>query len=272
MLGSPKRYESFAWLVLPVLLVESMAGCASSKDTDAIQSQISDVQRQVLQVQMQSSSKEEIASLEDVISAQTNALLKSEADMQVGLESLSTQIDQLQAQLEDTNYRLAQLSQQIAASNQEFKSFRTSPSWGGNGGTPGVEAGGSGESPQTLYQTAYNDYLRGNYDLAVLGFRQYLESFPDTELSDNAVYWIGESYFGQGQYQQSIREFDTILNRYPRSDKTASAALKKGYAYLEIGEQPQGVVQLRFVLREFPGSDEANLARQRLQALGVDVD
>ncbi len=125
--------------------------------------------------------------------------------------------------------------------------------------------------PQALYQTAYNDYLRGNYDLATLGFRQYLEAFPGTELADNAAYWIGECYFSQGKYQQSIREFDDILGRYPRSDKLASALLKKGYAYLEMGEREQGVVQLRHVLREYPGTDEANLARQRLNDLGVDA-
>ena len=80
--------------------------------------------------------------------------------------------------------------------------------------------------------------MRGNYDLAVLGFRQYLESFPDTELADNASYWIGESYYSQGKYQQAIREFDGILRRYPRSDKLASGLLKKGYAYL--GARPAG--------------------------------
>ena len=124
--------------------------------------------------------------------------------------------------------------------------------------------------PKSLYPTAYNDCLRSNYDLAVLGFRQYLESFPDTELADNASYWIGESYYSQGKYQQAIREYDSILRRYPRSDKLASALLKKGYAYLELGQREQGEVQLQHVIREYPSTDEANLARQRLRELGID--
>ena len=124
------------------------------------------------------------------------------------------------------------------------------------------------DDPQALCDTAYNDYLRGNYDLAILGFRRYSEAFPDTELADNATYWIGESYFSQAKYQQAIAQFDTILNDYPRSDKTASATLKKGYAYLELGLREQGEVQLRNVINRFPNSDEANLARQRLAASG----
>lgn len=245
-------------------------GCVSSRDIDELQAQLSTIQRQVVQLQQQTSSKEEVAGLGDLVSEQTRALLKSEADVQVSLEQLSSLIDQLRADLGDTNYRLAQLSQQITATNQELKAVRNAigvlrgpPTSGGS--TLGSEAP---EDPQALYQAAYNDYLRGSYDLSILGFRRYLERFRDTELADNAAYWIGECYFSQRKYQQAIKEFDEMLGRYPRSDKTASAVLKKGYAYLELGERQQGIVQLQNVIRQYPQSDEANLARQRLAALG----
>ena len=248
--------------------------CVSGEDIAAIQSQLSDIQRQVLTLQQQSSSKQEVEELQSQIASQTQALIKSEADVQVALRDLSTMIDQLQANLEDTNFRLSQLSQQIAATNQELNSVRSllggsglAPTSGG-GGTP---APSQASDPQALYQSAYNDYLRGNYDLAVRGFGEYLRAFPDTEQSDNAAYWIGECYFSQGRYRQAIGEFDQMLNRYPRSDKLASALLKKGYAYLELNQREQGVVQLQHVLRQYPGTDEANLARQRLREVGVDV-
>ncbi len=254
-------------LMLPVVL----GACVSSSDMESIQVQLADIQRQVLQLQKQVSSKEEMGELQAQISSQTEGLLKSEADVQVAVQNLSLQIDQLEANLEDTNYRLAQLSQQIAATNQELKSVRTSI---GATGAPASTSQGpmtaTPTDPQALYQTAYNDYLRGNYDLAILGFRQYLETFPDTELADNAAYWIGECYFSQAKHQQAIREFDEILRKYPRSDKLASALLKKGYAYLELNEREQGIVQLQHVIREYPGTDEANLARQRLSSLGID--
>ena len=240
-------------------------GCVSSSDLDEIHAKLSDIQRQVLALQQQTSSKEEVAALGERMSSQTESLLKSEADVQISLEELSRQIEQLQANLGDTNYRLSQLSQQITATNQELMAVRNSLG-------SGVDVGGGAsasltqppDDPQTLYDTAYNDYLRGNYDLAILGFRRYSANFPDTELTDNAIYWTGESYFSQAKYQQSIAQFDTILTEYPRSDKTASAILKKGYAYLELGLVEQGEVQLRNVIQQFPNSDEANLARQRL--------
>jgi tol-pal system protein YbgF len=235
---------------------------------EGIEHRLADIQRQVLQIQKQSSSKMEIQELQDDLRGHIATLMKAEADSGVEIEALSARIEELQAKLEDTNYRLAQLSQQIAATNQELKAVRSSPPVRSS-----VLGGGDVDEsadPESLYQTAYNDYLRGNYDLAILAFRQYLETFPDTDLADNASYWIGECYYQQSRFREAIREFENVLNRFPLSDKTASSSLKKGYAYLELGEEAQGIVQLQHVIRKYPTSDEANLARQRLQSLGVD--
>ena len=238
--------------------------CVSGRDIDDIQTKLGEIEREVVDLQRVSSTKQNVESLSAAIDSHMERLLRAEADMRLSLQQLSSQIDQLEANLEDTTYRLSQLSQQIAATNQELKSFRGSTALRGD---PNATAP-LPTDPQALYQTGYNDYLRGNYDLAILGFRQYLESFPNTELADNASYWIGESYFSQGQYNQAIQEFDNIMSTYERSDKVASAMLKKAYAYLELGDTPRGVAQLRRVIQHHPGTDEANLARQRLDEVG----
>lgn len=268
------------------------AGCVSPQDIEGLQSQLSDIQRQMLQLQRQAPSKQEVEDLGTSVGQQMGSLLRTEADMQVKLQELSSQIDELQAKLEDTNYRLAQLSQQIASTNQELKAFRSQPAPAapapldpatGPGGEPGsgtaqpppastpARPAGPAADPQSLYNSAYNDYLRGKYDLAQQGFEEYLKNFPGTDLADNATYWIGECYYRQRRYRQAIDQFEEVLSRYPRSDKSASALLKKGYAMIELGDRSQGVTQLRQVVRQYPTSDEANLARQRLRELGVDA-
>ena len=287
-------------LSLAGCLVAALAatGCVTPQDIEGLQSQLADIQRQVLQLQKQAPSKEEVSNLEANFGRQMESLLKTEADMQVKLQGLSSQIDELQAKLEDTNYRLAQLSQQIATTNQELKSFRSNPlppamapstdpqlqqpgtpppgsqgTVGGNPANPANPGGGTGPTadPQNLYNSAYNDYLKGNYDLALREFQEYLDNFPGTDLADNATYWIGECYYRQRRFKQAVDQFDAVLQRFPRSDKVAAAQLKKGYSLLELGERSQGVVQLRGVIRQHPSSDEANLARQRLREIGVDA-
>jgi tol-pal system protein YbgF len=255
---------------LLVLAALTLGGCVSTSDIESIQAQLAELQRQMLQLQMQGSSKQEVAELQATIQRQTDSLLKAEADMRLDLGSLSTQIAELQGKLDDTNYRLAQVSQQIAATAQDLKAVRNATAPPVAGPIPPTGAEATAADPETLYQTSYSDYLRGSYDLALLGFRQYLESFPATDLADNASYWIGECFYRQQRYSEAIAEYDKVLENYPRSDKTASALLKKGYAQIELGQRRDGIAQLEKVIKNFPSSDEANLARQRLQSLGVD--
>lgn len=257
-------------VLAPLLAALLLAGCVSSQDIEGLQAQLSEVQVQILELQQKSPSKGEMEDLEAQVGLQMERLLKSEADMEVQLQEVSAQIDRLRAQLEDTNYRLAQLSQQIATTNQELKAFRIRQRELA-AGSEEQEGSSSGVGPQTdpeaLYQSSYQDYTRGSYDLAIRGFREYLRNFPETDLSDNATYWIGESYYRQGMFRRAIEQFEGVLERYPRSDKVPSALLKKGYAHIELGERSQGITALRRVVREYPSSDEANLARQRIDDL-----
>ncbi|MFQ5561342.1 MAG: hypothetical protein ACE5FU_12280, partial [Nitrospinota bacterium] len=41
-------------------------------------------------------------------------------------------------------------------------------------------------TPEELYNTAYKDYLKGNFDLSITEFDQYVKKYPDTEASANA--------------------------------------------------------------------------------------
>ncbi len=281
MRGGPEAVGGIAvsrstpFALLTLLVAGGLAsGCVSTKDIEAIQSQLADIQRQVLQVQMQASSKTEVEGLSSSISRQTSTLLKSEADMQLKMEQLSAQLEELQARLEDTNNRLSNVSQQIATTNQELKAFRELPRFQPpvdpaagvvDPNAPSPPPPTQATDPKALYEAAYSDYVRGSYDLAIRQFQEYLQTFPETDLSDNAAYWIGECYYRQRKFKQAISAFDRVLESYSTSDKVPSALLKKGYSHLELGEKAPGQAQLQKVIRDFPKSDEASLARQRLR-------
>ena len=218
-------------------------------------------------MQRQASSKEEVTGLGDTISGEVDRVLRSDADTMSELKRISDQIDELRSQLADTNYSISQLSQRIAATNQELKTVRTliqRPVIE----TPELPPIAPGSDPEEIYESAYNDYLRGNYDLALIGFRQYVETFPTTELADNALYWIGECYFVKDQFREAIQEYSRVENEYPSSERIASTILRKGLAFLELGDIEQGEALLRSVVERYPRSDEAILARQRLESNG----
>jgi tol-pal system protein YbgF len=254
------------------------AGCVSSDDIEGLHGRLNDIEKQVQTLERKSSSKEEVARLNQSVSQQTTQLLKSNADTGVKLGELTTQMERLEAKLEDTNRRLAQLSQQIAETQTQGDLSRMRQSSGGTPGGPPPDngppdatvSGGPRPSPKELYDAAYADYTKGRYALAIQGFEEYLDLYPGTDVSDNAQYWIGESHYAQKKHREAIADFDKLLKSWPQSDKAAAAWLKKGYSLLELGQKADAVVQLQYVIHEHPASEEARIARTRLRSLGVE--
>jgi tol-pal system protein YbgF len=271
-----------------------LAGCVSTSDVEKLQSQISDLQEQLAQTKRTTAVKEDVQNVNQRIADQTATLLKSNGTLVANVDKIQESINSSHGQIEQTNYRIDKLVTQVAQQQRDVDDIKAfiarqsaaavqrpadqqavgappnMPLSSGSEMTVAPTSGAS-EDPVQSYQSAYRDYQRGNYDLAVAGFRDYVSKHPGSELADNAAYWAGESLFSQKKYREAIEQFDSVVTRYPKSDKVAGALLKKGYAYLAVGEKSQAIVQFQYVVHEHPTSPEASLARQKLKSLGVET-
>jgi len=122
-------------------------------------------------------------------------------------------------------------------------------------------------SPQEAYSVAYNDYLKGNYDLAVESFKLYRQQFPDSPLADNALYWIGECRYSQRKFEEAIDAFDELILAYPQGDKAAAAYLKKGLSFIELGRKPEALAALKLLVAKYPLEEEARIAQDKIREL-----
>lgn len=118
-----------------------------------------------------------------------------------------------------------------------------------------------------LYDTAYEDYVRQSYPLARSEFEEYLRRFPETDLADNAQYWIGECFFAEGKYEQAADAFKKVIERYPTGNKVPRAMLKAGYALLQLGQDTEAKDMFQQVMDAYPLSSEADQAKIKLRAL-----
>jgi len=277
--------RSFIRVAVLATAALSAVACVTSSDVDKLQSQISDLQEQLAQVKRTSSSKEEVNNVNKTIADQTQMLLKSNATLVAKVDQIEDKIQNAQGATEQTNYRLDRMTQQLTQTQHDVDDLKGAVARAAAAVPAPMPASGGemtvqqpmpapvpvqSEDPMQTYQAAYRDYQRGNYDLAVAGFRDFAAKNPNSELSGNAAYWIGESLYSQKKYREAIQQFDSVVTRYPKSDKVAGALLKKGYAYIALGEKSQGIVQLQYVVHEHPTSPEAALARQKLKSVGVD--
>ena len=122
-------------------------------------------------------------------------------------------------------------------------------------------------SPQEAYSVAYNDYLKGNYDLAVDSFKLYRQQFPESPLADNALYWIGECRYSQKKFEEAIDAFDELILAYPQGDKAAAAHLKKGLSFIELGRKPEALAALKLLVAKYPLEEESRIAQDKIREL-----
>ena len=272
-------------IVASVILLAPLAACSSSEDMALLHREITDVQRSVDRLQTEVIDQSDLQGMEQSMQDMTNKNLRSNADLALRVEELQEQIEALHASLEVTTRQLQSISQELAAARAQGSAgvvlppVMVAPGTAGSGATGsnpggvpvGAAAAGRVASPDELYRSAYEDYMRGNYDLAADGFGEYMRRWPNTELTDNALYWIGECYDAQEMPEEALTTFTKVLEDYPTSDKAAAAQLKKGLIYLKMGDQGQGVVNLQYVVYEHPGTREADLAREQLRSLGLTI-
>lgn len=121
------------------------------------------------------------------------------------------------------------------------------------------------ETPDSIYYTAYSDYIKKNYNLAISGFNQFLKNYPDNAFADNSLYWIGECYYAQKEFKKAIESFATLIKKYNDGDKVPDSLLKMGYAMIETGNNEEGLKVLKQLVKRFPLSEEASLAQQKIR-------
>jgi len=120
---------------------------------------------------------------------------------------------------------------------------------------------------QALYDRGYTLYHQGSYREAEQELERFLVSFGDTELGDNAQYWIGESRLARGELEAALSAFEETIRRYPQGNKAPDALFKAGRALERMGDLEGARHAYEEVLRLFPDSDARGSAASRLDEL-----
>ncbi|KAA3640731.1 MAG: tol-pal system protein YbgF [Proteobacteria bacterium] len=120
---------------------------------------------------------------------------------------------------------------------------------------------------QSRYQQAFNQLKQGRFPESARAFEDFIQAYPNHELTDNAYYWLGESYYVTRQYPLALAAFQKLEQQFPLSAKLSDALLKIGYTYHELEDYSQAQTALNKVIDSFPNDSVARLAQNRLNLL-----
>jgi tol-pal system protein YbgF len=123
------------------------------------------------------------------------------------------------------------------------------------------------QDKEKAYSAAYQIFQEGLYSKARTEFQEFLASYPDSEYSDNAQFWIGECYFFEQKYESAILEYEKVTKNYPNGNKVPYALLKQGLSFLKLGDKTSAKLLLQEVIKNYPNTSQARIARSNLQEI-----
>lgn len=182
------RMRAIAWSASGLAGL-ALAGCAATPPAeDPVQVKLNDLDAR-------------LARIERVVSNQSLLQLSNELDaLRSDVRSMHNDIDQLVHNMDISRKQQRDL---YADLDQRLKRLegRNAPAGGEVSAAGAPPAGPSGEasnlpvpdgSDKANYQAAFALLKDSQYDRAIAAFQQFLQSFPDSALADNAQYWLGK--------------------------------------------------------------------------------
>jgi tol-pal system protein YbgF len=117
---------------------------------------------------------------------------------------------------------------------------------------------------QRAYDTALDQFKRGDFQGAITGFTALVKTYPKSALAPSAQYWIGNAHFARKDYKAAIASQRQLLLAWPDSPKVPDALLNVASAQSELGDNAAARRTLEELIGKYPQSEAAAKAKQRL--------
>ncbi len=244
-------------LVMAVLLAGLMStGCVTKRDIEGVNERLDAIERQNAETQRM------VARMDSVIAGGADADRKLRADLGSSVTDLQEQVAKLLENYADLVQRLDAL--------RRSQVIRTTPSSSPGAETPTEPSGNSSalnEACDRSYDSAFILVRKGQYDKAITGFKNFLDSCPKHQAVANAYYWMGECYYSLEKYQDAVTQFDYLLKNYKSSVNGSRALYKMARSKQELKQKAEAKQLFERLIKDYPRTLEAEQAADRLKEL-----
>ncbi|MGL5430336.1 MAG: tol-pal system protein YbgF [Vibrio sp.] len=250
--------------VVMLMLLASAAG-----QVLAAPAPVSDLSRNVSAGSASASRNSDLERLERLVESRNLVQLQ----MQKQLDDMVLEVNELRGQIEKNNYDMQQMLQrqrelfvELDRVRGELKSpAAASAASVANSNDAAQGTFSSDTNEQAAYQNAVDLILKKrDYAGAIAAFQQFQSDYPNSTLSANAHYWLGQLYFANKDDQAAAKSFAAVVSQRD-SNKRADALVKLGDIAKRNNNAEQARKFYQQTVDEYPDSASAEIAKQNLK-------
>jgi TolA-binding protein len=177
------------------------------------------------------------------------------ADMQVKFGELGQRVSALEQSISESQYRLSKIDEKTQEIRERWEERARADSL--------VQSEQDAEI-EKLFQIAYGDFTAGRYDLALGGFEDLLNRFPEASKTQEAAYWAAECHYVKNDLAAAEEGYKGYIKNYPQGGKLCASLYKLGLIYRKQNKSKSQKLVWEKLLAQCPDSEEAQAATSRM--------
>ncbi len=115
------------------------------------------------------------------------------------------------------------------------------------------------------FMFAQSLYEEGEFDLAAVQFKKFIEIFPANINCSRAQYLLGMCFWNQKKYEEAISAFDRLVEEYLQSEWMDDGFYQMGESYYRLGDFEGAITSYRWLIKNY---SQSNLVAPSLYSLG----
>ena len=109
-------------------------------------------------------------------------------------------------------------------------------------------------NPEEQIQYALDQMMKKNYNEAKNIFDQFIENFPENQLSGSAHFWLGKIYLFETNYRKAAIIFGEGVQKFPKSIKAPEMYYELAKSLKEMDKIPESCKTLTLLEQNYKGN------------------
>ena len=115
------------------------------------------------------------------------------------------------------------------------------------------------------YESALSLFKAGKFKESATAFDKFVKTYPDSDKSPDAQFWLGNSYDMLGDCKQVISSQQKLLAKWPKNSRAPDAMAKIANCQSDLGQKADAQKTLKDLVSKYPDSKAASAAKQQLK-------
>ncbi len=227
-----------------------------------------EARRQVTDLQIKANERLDTAARGQMeLANQIQALRDETARLRGQVETLAYELEAAKKRQQDfyvdLDGRLRKLETPVAATPVEAKPADDGKPATGGEAPRKVASDPAAEARE--YEAALNLFRANKLKEAAAAFDAFAKAHPDSTLTPNAYYWLGNAHYALRDCRKTIDAQRVVFSKWPAHAKAPDALLNVATCQQELGDSKGARTTLEALLVKYPDSSAATAAKQRLK-------